>query len=88
MKDLTSFTLVRFLSVVETIMTQEAFFQQLPKAGFRPLHSYSQQNEIFLIYRDILINQDDFKDKNVNDWGKEEYRSLQEILKENGICCL
>ena len=85
MKDLTSFTLVRFLSVVETIMTQEAFFQQLPKAGFRPFHSYSQQNEIFLIYREILINQDDFKDKNVNDWGKEEYRSLQEILKENKI---
>ncbi|EJP30470.1 hypothetical protein HMPREF1128_0209 [Haemophilus sputorum HK 2154] len=85
MKDLTSFNLIRLLSVVETIMTQEAFFQQLPKAGFRHFQSYSQQNGIFLIYRDILISQDDFKGKNVNDWGNEEHRSLQEILKENKI---
>ncbi|WP_410686348.1 hypothetical protein [Avibacterium paragallinarum] len=85
MKDLTPFTLVRFLSVVETIMTQEAFFRQLPKAGFRPFHFNSKQNDIFLIYRDILINQNDFQDKNFDDWGKEEYRSLSEMIKENKI---
>lgn len=86
MRELTQFTFVRFLSVVQLETSDEAqFWQQLPNAGFKPFASGVQQHGILLIYRDILFNHKDIKEGNVEALATKEYHCLQHMFKECNV---
>ena len=86
MRNLTRFTLVRFLSVIKAEQTsQEALLKMLADAGFKPLNSGVQQNDIFLVYRDVLVNQEDMENNSPNDLTQEECQALQNLFNNNRI---